>query len=573
MPRKVIKKYISELLDIEKDIMPYGITAIWSGVGSGKNGFIEGIHKDITREDGTIERIDFCGLAEKYRVLLITSRKAKVRETEKRHEKDIDSYLTDVRLIDDINFDEYENKSVVCTSAHIKKRIENDYSPFEYACTPFWKKFDFIVIDEFHSLISDATFSDTAFIMKCFLDKVYADCIEGRDIRDIKTRMIFMSGTPHTSKALIKDYPYKEHDLFSKAKFVKPKRLHFVYYKLALRDIISTLRAGGTVVYYMCLFNKLQELIDEAKAAGIDEMQIAVSVSDDDVIKEIKEKYPKTIYQNIVAMERALSEDMTIPDHIKLFITNNKNKEGININTVPSLLAIEHNYMDDIIQICGRFRNGIDVAKIIYDAKQFYLPTAYEREEEYQREQGVVAANNYLEKLIKEHDVDLSIFSVLHVRELKVFIDYIHKLTPYVRCNPFTGQFEMNECYIQARNDYCSSLARFNRLMEEYDKGTIASLSGFFFDGIRPAYYSSMELICIIKRYFKLNRWELNKTIFTEKHTSRLLSDLQKLYDEHPKTKKCTYKNLGNLLRQFGCQKVQYGKAENKKYRICVVDQ
>lgn len=110
MPRKAMKKYVSQLIDIERDIMPHGITAIWSGVGSGKNGFIEGIHREVIKEDGTSERMDFRGLAERYRVLLITSRKAKVTETEKRHEKDLGSYLTDVRLIDDVNFDEYENK-------------------------------------------------------------------------------------------------------------------------------------------------------------------------------------------------------------------------------------------------------------------------------------------------------------------------------------------------------------------------------------------------------------------------------------------------------------------------------
>lgn len=91
-------------------------------------------------------------------------------------------------------------KSVVCTTAHIKKRIEKDYSPFEYACMPFWRKFDFIVIDEFHSLIADATFSDTAFMMKCFIDKVYTDCIKDKTADEIKTRMIFMTGHPMRQK-------------------------------------------------------------------------------------------------------------------------------------------------------------------------------------------------------------------------------------------------------------------------------------------------------------------------------------------------------------------------------------
>jgi hypothetical protein len=72
MPRKKKDKYVSDFVKIE-DVCSCGISAIWSGVGSGKNGFIEGMHEEITNGDGTTTRIDVDGLAEKYRVLLITS--------------------------------------------------------------------------------------------------------------------------------------------------------------------------------------------------------------------------------------------------------------------------------------------------------------------------------------------------------------------------------------------------------------------------------------------------------------------------------------------------------------------
>ena len=247
MPRKKKDKFVSDFVTVD-DVYSCGVSAIWSGVGSGKNGFIEGVHEEITNEDGTTTRIDVDGLAEKYRVLLITSRKAKVTETEERHAEDLSPYLTDIRHIDDVNFDEYDNKSLVCTTAHIKRRIERDYSPSILAPEPFWKKFDFIVIDEFHSLIADATFSDTAFIMKCFVDKIYTDCIKGKKADEIKPKMIFMSGTPHTTEKLIADFEYTKHDLFKEAKYVKPKNLNFTYHKQAITEIQSTFKSGGTVV-------------------------------------------------------------------------------------------------------------------------------------------------------------------------------------------------------------------------------------------------------------------------------------------------------------------------------------
>ena len=194
--------------------------------------------------------------------------------------------------------------------------------------------------------------------------------------------------------------------------------------------------------------------------------------------------YPQTIYKNIELVEEALSAEMVIPDTIKFLITNSKNKEGININTSPDLLVIEHHYVDDIIQICGRFRNGVELVHVLYDAQQFRLLIPYEREEEYQREQGIVAANNYLSQLIKEHKDDLSIHTVFHEQELCDFIRYIHKMTPYLRCNPFSGRFEMNECYIQARADYQTKISSFKRLMEEWNNDEVSAVFDQFSDGV-----------------------------------------------------------------------------------------
>ena len=73
------EKFVSDFVTID-DVCSCGVTAIWSGVGSGKNGFIEGVHEEIKNNDGTTTNINVVGLAEKYRVLLITSRKAKVTE-------------------------------------------------------------------------------------------------------------------------------------------------------------------------------------------------------------------------------------------------------------------------------------------------------------------------------------------------------------------------------------------------------------------------------------------------------------------------------------------------------------
>lgn len=567
MPRKKKDKYVSNFVTIE-DVCSRGVTAIWSGVGSGKNGFIEGVHKKIIHDDGRVEEINVVGLAERYRVLLITSRKAKVTETEARHRKDFYPYLTDVRHIDDFNYVENDNNSFVCTSAHIKDRIKQDYSPTILAPEPFWKKFDFVVVDEFHSLIADATFSETAFIMKCFIDKIYEDCIKGRAIKDIKPKLIFMSGTPRTTKKLLENFEYKAYDLFNDAKYVKPKKLTFSYRKKVISEIQSTLKKGGTVVYYMCVLEKLRELIRMAKDAGVSENRIAVSVADEDTIKWIKENYKNTIYENIKLVEDSLSAEMKIPQGIQFFITNSKNKEGINIETKPDLLVIEHHYEDDIIQICGRFRNGVKNVKVIDDAQQFHLPVNYEREEEYQREEGILAVNNYLQKLIDRQDIDLETITAYYQEDLKNFISYIEKSTRYIRFNPFENIFEINECYAQARNDYEAGVNEFKALMKRYEMGKSIILDNDFYRGIQVEYTPRSEPIDLLEKCFTLNGWELGVTVFTEREGKKLFKDLLKIYNAQPKTKENKFKYLGNLVKYFGCQKIQYGKAENNQFQI-----
>ena len=42
MPRKKQDKFVSDFVTID-DAFMCGVSAIWSGVGSGKNGFIEGV--------------------------------------------------------------------------------------------------------------------------------------------------------------------------------------------------------------------------------------------------------------------------------------------------------------------------------------------------------------------------------------------------------------------------------------------------------------------------------------------------------------------------------------------------
>ena len=70
------KKYLSDCIRYTMDIAPYPFIQIYSGVGSGKNTFVDALAKgyEESQPDGRMETL------EPKRVLCITSRRAKVDE-------------------------------------------------------------------------------------------------------------------------------------------------------------------------------------------------------------------------------------------------------------------------------------------------------------------------------------------------------------------------------------------------------------------------------------------------------------------------------------------------------------
>ena len=111
-------------------------------------------------------------------VLVITSRRAKVNELLADKEADYsarvgkwgnmtqdlydaddwDRFKDNIRIIkDEWGEHPFYQKSVACTNAFIEKYIQNVYDPSDPG-THLWNLFDMIVVDEYHSLVVDASF-------------------------------------------------------------------------------------------------------------------------------------------------------------------------------------------------------------------------------------------------------------------------------------------------------------------------------------------------------------------------------------------------------------------------------
>lgn len=136
------KKYLSDCIRYTTDIAPYPFIQIYSGVGSGKNTFVDALAKgyEESQPDGRMETL------EPKRVLCITSRRAKVDELKNAEDvaygtqvleyesldyvEDLDSYFASKRELSCNGIwgtIPIYQRSIACTNAAIERYLEKHY--------------------------------------------------------------------------------------------------------------------------------------------------------------------------------------------------------------------------------------------------------------------------------------------------------------------------------------------------------------------------------------------------------------------------------------------------------------
>lgn len=539
------KKYLSELVT-DEEIKQNPVTCIVAGVGSGKSTWVEGIHS-------THEEVK--GLVDRYKALYITSRRSKVDESHQNNPnllKSIDYFFERKEALP-------QTESVACTFAHLVEYIKRSRST--NPC--FWRDFDFIIVDECHSIATDSTFTESAVIYD-FLFAVYEDCIKDKEVSDIGTRIILMTATPSPIPTLLDNLNAHIIDLSAQTRWIKPHTISILPFCEIVDNIKFELEFEGRVVYYSTFFDKYEDLISLAQSVGIAQSQIVIDVSNEKKQREIKEKYP-IIYANTEDFKNNLSRSKVIDENIKLVITNSKNKEGININSDIDLLVVENHYYTDIKQICGRFRLGVPVALIVDDARQFDLSDSYT--EEYRLACGMVESYNYyiqpFRSRIENNDEQI-------IGEIEKLL----KHSKHIAFNWFKYCFEINECYSDCQADYFASLSNYeNRMTAECGWMDIGDSDPYFEELIGYAHtreelpQRTMEeeftFCCIVCNYSLgsvINYYELN-------NFSRMLNTL---YKKRHKGK--TFDKVSCLLKKYGYKARPIGKHTLKEEQLYCIE-
>lgn len=363
-------KYFSEIVNINEEVKNYrNAICFVCGTGSGKSHWVKNV------------------LTKKGKVLFITSRRAKVDEDL------VDESFTD-DIISSICKGRYER--ILITNHQLCCLIKKVFDPTKYSdCISTFdliiNEFDYIVVDEVHSIISDSTFTDDSFILKKFIEYTAFK---------MKKITILLSATIEYLKPYLKENGWAIRDLTSKCKFVLPKQVHFI--PSAINDRLKriTIEKKKIIYYSNSATNIIDKIYSEFREI-LSEESIAVILSDKKQT-QFYIKFPKA--EAICEMTKdSMKRNLMLPSQIRVLLTTSKLREGINLNNIDitNILSESHNLSDNI-QYMGRVRNGVEEFYVVADIKQ-YDSNLNRLEYEYSTKKEINACNEYFQSNINEN--------------------------------------------------------------------------------------------------------------------------------------------------------------------------
>ncbi len=498
------KMSVADTINYDIDVAPHRCIGLWACVGSGKNYFAESF---ITgNKKYGIPRLT---------VMIITSRKSKVIETlsEFKDEEKLNCRLTNAAteyyFIDKYGYVPDEcwktvlaedghtygilQRSVACTNAYIEGYHRHVYDPSNPE-THLWNRFDIIIWDEVHSLITDSSYQSSPFHVARLFDETFrrmenrgtendeyfpADCISPRC-----EKLIMMSGTPEAIAGVEIVPELHELDLRTKCINVVPRNIYFLDTALAEQKIRRQLADGKRIVYFT---NHIVQPDDVSRKYNIPAEKLAVSFSEGDRRKKLKET-DEDAFDRMEKVEKYLAANQSIHPDIQLFFTTSRNKEGINIKDKDiNEVYVEALSMTDIKQMAGRVRHGTENLYIIMDAKGYgdnenRWECDYAKHEALEHvKKGYSLLNLNLKKHCRSLGADDMVFNEHYRlndensknRQIISYIDLLKAKSPYFEYDYISNSFCFNSYREKSRLYYELEKEAFE---EAYCRGDLVSM-------------------------------------------------------------------------------------------------
>lgn len=458
-------KRLCKVINFKEHILPYRVIEIVSGVGSGKNYWVEN------------------DLMEKARVLLITSRKAKVDETMNRTgiDKCLNLWAREWDAIEYLWNNDKRFGSCICNNWQIEYYMKHKYVSGKHN-TNLWNFFDFIIVDEAHSLATDATYCDAPFYLYEFIKSAY---------RQGRSKIVLMTATYEPIKGLLKlknpkDYAFW--DFSKKCVNVKPKKLNYVTRETALyyiaRQYTHNPHSKWHAVYFATRTKSIREdIVPYLVENGIPEENIAVSFSN----TEAEEGFSDTLLQNKERVEAYLKTNEDIPDDIKVFVTTSRNKEGINIDNESYAwdIIIESHWVDEIRQMWGRVRSPIHYSMLVYDATQ-HQSISVDKDFDFDFDETAVnLVNDMFDKWCEKHDIPQK--NRYQNKKAAEKIEMLHeKRFPYMRYSTHDDRFHLYKGKVLGLRSFEKSKNYYEYYIEEWLKDARGEYSDNYLEPIFP---------------------------------------------------------------------------------------
>lgn len=565
--------HLSKTIVYETDIAPYPFIGIHAGVGSGKNYFIDMLARGYTDPDesGHVQHFP------RQTILLVTSRRAKVNEAlnDKTIKKDrwigqwddemsyayndlqdFEDALGHMRTID-CSADPWGTGTTTiyqrylpCTNAAIESYMRKRYVQHD-STTHLWNRFDMIVFDEAHAIRSDTGYQTAPYFTMRLLQETYKAQQKGLT----NCKIVLMTGTP----SVLADFhtPQKYHliDRMTTCRNVTPNKIVFIDRKQSRSLAEKMLTEGKRCVFF---FNRTRELLAFLNKIKKKYPELAASVAvsfSDEAKRTALQKSCKEDFERMEATEQHIALNQKLPDNIRLFLTTERNKEGINIkNADVRTMFVESHVECSVVQMAGRLREGIDTLYIVTDSVDHE-----EQESVYEwhtTKNGTLIDyyNKELRSVFKMREFDPSdpfAYAPQQDEQMSAFITFVEKKYPYIIFDPFELQFKLYKDRRRSKLYY----ARQNRLFNEAksDPKELCTLAQSWYPNAEVSVECSVEIQ--ISQY--LEEHNLIGTGITYSQQCELLTFINDLTQASRKT-------LGPALKPYG-----YTFTPDSKHKNC----
>lgn len=524
---------LSEVINYQEHIEPYRIIELVSGVGSGKNYWVEKV------------------LMETARVLLITSRKAKVEETISRTgiNKCLNLSKRAKDALDYLWSNDKKDGSCICNNWQIEYYMKNKFIA-EDQTTYLWNFFDIIIVDEAHSLATDATFCDAPFYLLDFIKAAHLQST---------AKIILLTATYDPIRGLIKlkkstDYAFW--DFTDKCVNIEPSGLEYATRKISLDYIVwkhnKKKNDKWHAIYFATRTKSIrEEIVPYLVESGIPEEEIAVSFSN----SEAEEGFSETLLRNKTTVEEYLKTNEDIPDQIKVFVTTSRNKEGININNSEYSwdVVIESHWVEEIQQMWGRVRSAINKVFLVYDAPQHQMVSVNKDFDVGFDMNALKLINEIFDKWCDKHDIPLKNRYKNKMAAEK--IEMLHeKRFPYVRYSIYDDKFEWYRGKILGLRSYEESIIKYNNYIENWKDNSCGEY--YISENLEPLFpmhaclYIPHDNITQFERYIQ-EKGFLDKPLSPEDR-QEILDFVNNELRMRQKKNKQPYVNLARAIKGLG---------------------